>query len=152
MPGHVNRIEPRVPAHLMTTYQISSPIETHTRVAICAEVECPSWAHGFQSTVDVGTDLGAQQANYIRLHSGRHFTYVENRTLVTFTFPPGQKCFREHRVPLGRPELYVVRNGDHRGNRTGWSRSFGAGDRAARDWVDDFGEHQLKIKEATDRG
>jgi hypothetical protein len=47
-----------------------------------------------------------------------------------------------------REPIYVVRNGDWRGNATGMRRVHADG----RDWVDDFGEHQIKIADQYRRG
>jgi hypothetical protein len=44
-------------------------------------------------------------------------------------------------VPLERPELYVVRGGDWRGNPRGEVRRHSGPD----SWVNDFAEHQDRI-------
>ena len=100
--------------------------------------------------IDTSTELGARQANYIRLHSGRHHTAAPAPgapDLVTFTFPAGQRCFQEHRVLLERDPRCYVRGGDWRG-QTSTPRVH------ARpvDWVDDFAEHQDKLKSEIERG
>ncbi|MGH3680777.1 MAG: hypothetical protein ACRDT2_11090, partial [Natronosporangium sp.] len=105
----VTRITPKLPPQAMKTYQVARPLPTHWRPASCAEVGCPAHAHGWQTTIDVATELGGRQANYIRLHSGRAFTAAEAGTLVTFTFPPGQTCFRRHQLPLEREPIFAVR-------------------------------------------
>lgn len=133
------RIVPNMPPSAYKTYAISAPRSTHTRAATCAEVDCPNFERGWMTTVDVMTELGARQANYIRMQSGRSFTVTEIGTLVTFTFPAGQKCFQEHRVPLGRPEIYTVRRGDWRTSELTRRHANAA------DWVEDFAEHQDKL-------
>lgn len=137
----MNRIPPRMSAGAYKTYQILQPLESHFRDATCQEVDCQAFANGWRSMVDTSTPLGARQANYIRLHSGRAYTSTENAAMVTFVFRPGQRCFTSHRLPLGRPNLFVVRDGDWRGNphRTDPQR------RSAADWVDDFATHQDKL-------
>jgi hypothetical protein len=130
------------------TYAVRMPVKTHTRVASCEEVNCLHSLEGWQTTIDVSTPLGAKQSNYIRLHSGRAFTTMEFGNTVIFTFAAGQKCFREHRVGVDRPALYVVRDGDWRGNPTGCSLVH----RNERDWVDDFGEHQERLRAQIERG
>ena len=142
------RIEPAGPAAAYKTYSVRSPVSTHFRPATCAEVECPAYAYGWKTAVDVSTDLGAQQANYIRMHSGRSFTVAQDGNLVTFTFPFGQNCFAEHRMRLDREAFYRVRNGDWRGNPLGGQTEHVN----AEDWIDDFANHQIKLAERAERG
>jgi hypothetical protein len=139
------RITPNLPASAYKTYHITSPISTHYRTGTCAEAGCLAYRHGWQTSVDEATDLGQRQAHYIRKLAGRRF--VERRTelgLTAFTFEPGQQCFAEHKVSLDRPELYVVRGGDWRGNPTGDVRKHAGPD----SWVNDFAEHQDRIARA----
>jgi len=136
------RITPQAPPQFYKTYQIVSPISTHYRTGTCEEFGCLAHQHGWQTGVDESTELGQRQAHYIRALSGRRF--VERRTeigLTAFTFEAGQKCFAEHKVPLDRPELYVVRGGDFRGNPRNEVRKHSGAD----SWVNDFAEHQDRI-------
>lgn len=142
------RIAPALPVTAMKTFAVSSPIPTHTRAATCAEVDCGAWRNGWKTVIDTNTPLGAQQANYIRLHSGRSFKVVERAGLVEFTFVAGQTCFAEHRVGLDRPEIYVVRDGDWRGNPTGTKRTHANAD----DWVDEFANHQDRLATRLEQG
>lgn len=130
------------------TYAVATPQETHFRKASCREVECLAHQNGWRTCVDTSTDLGARQANYIRLHSGRAYTVIESAPLVTFVFPAGQECFNTHRVRLDKPELYVARDGDWRGNPTGRRLVHKNGD----DWLDDFANHQDAISTLIQRG
>ena len=133
------RVDPALPVHAYKTYEITSPIGTHFRTATCDEAGCLAQRNGWEPRVDKTTDLGQRQAHYIRKQSGRKFT--ERREAVTvFSFEAGQRCFAQHKVPLDRPELYVVRGGDWRGNPTGEARRLGTDA-----WVNDFGEHQDRI-------
>lgn len=140
------RPDPIIPVQGMQTYEIVSPIQTHTRPASCAEVDCPNRANGWATAVDVSTELGGRQANYIRLHAGRAFTVTQTGDVVRFEFPPGQECFAEHRVPLGRPELFLKRGGDWR------ARTFDPITMRSVDWVDDFATHQQSIADRQQRG
>lgn len=140
------RLPPKLPVQAYQTYQIWSPVQTHTRRATCAEVECPASLKGWTTVIDVATPLGARQANYIRLASGRHFTATEAGTLVTFTFPAGQRCFAEHRVRLDRPELFLRRGGDWRAQTSEPVHL------RAIDWIDDFANHQIGLAERIKRG
>jgi hypothetical protein len=136
----LNRIQPAGPAHAYKTYAIASPIATHFRPGTCDEAGCLAHRHGWQTAVDEATEMGQRQAHYIRKVSGRRFT--ERRTelgLTAFEFEPGQRCFREHKVPLDRPELYVVHGGDWRSR--GEVRRHSGPDA----WVNDFGEHQDRV-------
>lgn len=156
--------EPLLPPHLRKTYQIKAPISTHWRPATCEEVDCPHYLQGWLSAIDETTELGQRQAHYIRHDSGRKF--VETRgyefpddpmgqrripeTLTVFRFEAGQKCFGAdtHKLPVGKPELYLLRGGDHRGNPRQEITRF-SGHQA---WLDDFGEHQERIADAVQRG
>jgi len=139
----INRIEPNGPPGAYKTYQIAAPVSTHYRTGTCDEAGCLAQRHGWQTTVDESTDLGQRQAHYIRRLSGRR--YVERRTeagLTAFTFEAGQTCFAEHKIPLDREEFYAVRDGDWR--HLGGPRLHTSPDA----WVDDFGEHQDRLKRA----
>lgn len=150
------------PARAYQTYGVHSPVQTHTRPATCAEVDCQAQAQGFAVTVDPGTDLGARQALYLRseclplalpasaaARGRRRYREVpQPGGLVRFEFPAGTECFAEHRVPLGRPELYIVRDGDRRGNPTGRLRRHAKPEH----WVEDFAQHQDRIATLRERG
>jgi hypothetical protein len=137
----MNRPEPNLAPHEYKTYRLSAPLATHFRDATCQEVDCGAYANGWRTTVDVSTDLGRKQANYIRLLSARAFTVVETGTLVEFTFPAGQTCFAQHKVPLERDVTYRVVGGDHRGNprRESFTHT------SPGSWVDDFATHTERI-------
>lgn len=140
------RIAPKMGVTAYETYGIVAPKETHTRPATCREVECVAHLQGWRTTIDVSTELGARQASYIRLMSGRHFTAQEAGGLVYFTFPAGQSCFREHRISLERDPLFYAHGGDFRGVTTE------VGTYRPDDWVDKMANHQDKIIEAIERG
>jgi hypothetical protein len=147
------RYPPRaLPAEMFKTFGIRRPLKTHWRPATCAEVDCAAHARGFTIRCDLRTVLGLDQARYIRDKAGRHFTHVfsEEGKVITFTFPAGQKCFQDHRLPLERPALFIVRNGDHRGpgKRRPEKRVFDRPDQ----WVDTFAEHQDRLATAAQRG
>jgi len=146
----MNRITPNMPVEAYKTYRIVSPQATHFRTATCAEVDCAAYLNGWQSVIDESTPEGQERAYYIRRQSGRGFTEARNGALTVFTFEAGQPCFArsEHQVRLDRPELYLVADGDWRGNPTGRQRTH----QNAADWVDDFGEHQLRLADQIERG
>jgi hypothetical protein len=142
----VSRQQPHGPAIGYRTFAYHRPLATHWRRASCEEVECDAYLHGWYTTVDERTDLGAGQAYYIRRSSGRSFhehRTEQGRTL--FAFGPGQMCFRasDHRLPIiERPALWIVRDGDWRGNPTGWSRTHARGEH----WVEEWAEHQARLR------
>ena len=150
MTRQINRAAPRLAAAEMKTYQIAAPVQTHFRLARCSEVECRAFREGWRTLVDISTALGAAQARYIRAKSGRAFTVERTpmSTAFTFVFPPGQRCFAQHQVPLERPAIFVVREGDWRGN----PRHVEPRILKAPDWVDDFATHQDKLIKVLERG
>ncbi len=136
------RIEPNMPAQDYTTYGFTV-LRRHMRPISCADARCLAYLDGWRTTVDVSTDLGAAQARYITGQSGRHFARTWIGTMVTFIFPPGQRCFRAdaHQEIDGDPTFYR-RDGDWRGNPRGGEPLVHSGPDA---WVDDFATHQGKL-------
>jgi len=143
------RVDSRLPVGAVQTYQVVSPLATHFRPASCAEVDCPNLEHGWRTVVDETTDLGRQQAHYIRKESGRKFQALADGGLTTFIFEAGQACFAQHQVRLDRPEHYLVRAGDWRGNPQGTPARQHAN---ADDWIDDFANHQQALADRIQRG
>lgn len=140
----LNRPAPALAPEFFKTYDVRRPRSTHFRKATCAEVDCPNRERGWRTTCDVSTVLGQQQANYIRMKSGRHFTTKAAGDMVSFTFPPGQECFSQHTRPLDREPFFRVIQGD-------W-REYGRGQRLdVRAWLDNFGEHQERLAEQVRR-
>lgn len=141
------RPTPALPVEMVKSYVIASPRDTHTRPATCDEVGCKAQTAGWQTFADESTRLGQRQAHYIRKVSGRRFTEQRDEFGRTvFTFPAGQQCFADHRVSIDRPEIFAVKGGDHRGNPRGTLRVHDS----PTDWVEDFAEHQDRLKQASD--
>ena len=87
-------------------FGINRPLATHWRKATCAEVDCPHFTFGWETLIDERTDFGKKQAGYIRHKSGRTFKEeVLQNGLTSFVFHAGQKCFREHKIPLEREPI-----------------------------------------------
>ena len=131
--GEPFRLQPQGPAQAYQTFSVRS-LPDRTVRTVCEETGCEQWRTGWESAIDESTDLGKAQAAYIRQQSGR--TFRELRTdggLTVFRFEPGQRCFADHKT---RPELYLVRDGDHRGNPTGRQRVH----TRAQDWVENVQE------------
>jgi len=144
VPRPLNRPTPKAPPQAYKTYAA----KLFHRPASCAEVDCPRMRNGWRTVLDVSTVKGQKNANYIRLHSGRRFAFVQAGPVVTFTFPAGQRCFGSHTVPEDRSPLLKIRGGDWRGDpdrRTPQTVS-------VRSWLDDFGAHQLTLSELQKRG
>lgn len=143
------RVDPQMPTTQYKTYQVITPRDT--RRVSCAEFECEQHSRGWVTTVPRGSDL----ERMVRL-SGRKWLGNPEPTEdgnIRFTFPPGTHCFAEstHVKQVNvyeKPEIYVVRDGDWRGNPTG--RAFKH--RSGQDWVDDFGEHQERLADRLQRG
>lgn len=133
------------PVQAYQTFSVRSRPDQAVRT-VCERVGCAAWRQGWDSTVDERTDLGAQQAAYIRHQSGRTFREMKTATgLTVFRFESGQRCFAEHKT---RPELYLVRDGDSRGNPTGRSRVH----TRAEDWVEHMQEEFGRFTEDRRRG
>lgn len=97
----------------MQTFETRSPIATHFRVASCEEYGCSAHENGWVTHLDEAIAKQAEGAQWIRAgKSGRKYREDRNGQLVSFTFEAGQKCFKTHHVPLDRPAIYLVRQGD----------------------------------------
>lgn len=142
------RVEPELPPQAFQTYAVRRIPGVHTRKATCEEVRCAFWREGWTTKIDTTTDLGKQQAAYIVKQSGRRFDMRRQGDLMVFLFPAGQQCFAGHEVSTERPPLFLVRDGDHRGNPTGRRRVH----TRAQDWVEDMGEHLQTVREQRERG
>lgn len=137
------------PRH-MQTFQIVSPIDTHTREATCEEVECEQYAKGWRMKLDLGTELGQRQAHYIKHLSGRSYQVVAQADgLVTLEFKGGQTCFQQHRTRIDRPEIYRVKGGDARGNPL---RTVTRVHKKPEFWVEEFAENQDRIARVIEKG
>lgn len=143
----MSRIEPKIPPSAMKTYQILAPRQTHWKTVTCEEANCEAYQNGWKTILDEQMNQGQAGAYYIRKEGGRKYSEEKDTVGRTiFTFPPGQKCFREHRERIDRPELFIVRDGDHR--HYGPPRKHANAD----DWLEDFGNHQLNLQEQSRKG
>ncbi|PBC71581.1 hypothetical protein BX265_6191 [Streptomyces sp. TLI_235] len=143
----MGRIQPAMPAAAYKTYRILAPANTHFRKATCAETNCPHYLNGWQVRVE-GLDPVLLHA---ARNSGRRYVEQHVREGETWlVFEAGQSCFQvsQHRIRLDKPELYLVRGGDWRGNPTGEQRQHAS----AADWVEDFGEHQQQLSDEHEKG
>jgi hypothetical protein len=134
------RPDPVGPVQAYQTYEATA----RTKPATCRDVRCEAMANGWKSVIDVGTDLGKRRANYIRLMSGRAFTFTQDGDQVTFVFAPGQQCFRGHTLPVGA--LYIKRGGDWRATTSA------AVPMREIDWIDDQANTFDSIRTKVQRG
>lgn len=144
----INRPKPLLPPSARKTFSILMPTKTHWRKATCAEVDCPRFLKGWKAQVEVMTP------EQIHLIKGAKYRYRELTVKAGETwwlFEAGQSCFQAdlHRIQLGKPELFVVRDGDWRGNprRTPELRH-----KRPEFWVEQFSEHQAKLARAREAG
>lgn len=141
----MNRLEPVGPPASYQTYEIRSRPDRLVRTA-CEQAGCLAYRYGWDTTVDESIDLGRRQAAYIRQKSGRTFRELRDGGLTVFRFDSGQRCFAEHKT---RPEVFRVVGGDHRGNPLGLRP---VRHKRPEDWLEDFGEHQLRLVEQRQKG
>jgi hypothetical protein len=141
------RVTPAMDASEYTTYSVKSPIATHWRKASCAEAGCQAYEMGWK----VRKETLTPELLHTATTSGRKYSVLEVAPGETyFVYEPGQACFAEstHRVPLGRPELYVVRGGDWRGNPRGERRAHNS----VEHWLEDLHEHTDRINTVLEHG
>lgn len=131
------------------TFEIASPVNTHFKRISCSQADCQRRLKGWDTILDVSDPKHASVANWIRLQSGKRFMVKQVGTVVTFSFPPGQDCFEPHQKSLERPELFVVREGDWRGNPRQVDPYV---HKRPEDWVDQFANHQQSIADAVQQG
>lgn len=118
----LNRVEPKLPASAMRSHLILAPEQTHFRAATCEEIQCPQFLKGYGVPLK---DIDAEDLGLLR-------SFIETYKLKAsrveikdgewhLWFEAGQRCLRAstHRMRIEKPEIFVVRDGDHRGNPLG---------------------------------
>lgn len=148
MAFQLSRPEPLMSPAAYKTYAMVSPLGSHFRPGTCAETDCPHYLNGWGVRVETLTPELLHDAKT----SGRKYTVQAIAEGVTYlVFEPGQPCFRaaEHRVRTDRPPLFVVRDGDHRGNPR---RTKGRLHQRPEHWVEDFATHQQRIVDEIEKG
>lgn len=144
------RIVPEAPPAMYQTFQIAAPVASHWRDATCEQVGCPAYLNGWRTVIDERTDLGQAQAHYIRHdRTRRHREERMPDGLTAFTFEQGQTCFDAHKARVERPELFVVRGGDWRGNPTRVEPRL---HKNPDFWVEEFSENQDRVATVIERG
>lgn len=140
------RVTPALPPQAMKSYRIIAPSATHFRPATCEEVDCIPYREGWRLRVE---GLPPEMLHTART-CGRKFTELRVAEGETYlVYEAGQPCFKasQHMVPNGRPERFIERDGDWRGNPTGRRIMH-----SVTGWVDSFGENQERLREAQERG
>lgn len=110
----IRSVDPKSQTH----WRVHAPLATHHGALTCREAECEAYQIGF--AMDLAGD--SPQLAYIRgqMNQGehpsrkRHFTEsVLMPGMVRVWFPPGTRCFREHRG-VARDPLFAVQPGTGR--------------------------------------
>lgn len=144
----INRPQPLLPASARKTFSILMPTESHWRKATCKEIDCPRYLNGWKAQVE---NMSPQQIHTIQQGGWKYRELRVAPGETWWLFEAGQTCFQAdlHRVQLGKPELFVVRDGDWRGNprRTPVLRH-----KRPELWVEQFSEHQAKLAAARQQG
>jgi hypothetical protein len=145
----MGRIQPLMGAEAYKTYEMRAPLSTHFRPATCAEANCTYYRDGFQVRVE---GLAPQVLHAVQ-NSGRKYSVQKVAEGETYlAFEAGQPCLRAslHRVRIeDRPPLYIVRDGDFRGNPRGTRARQHLNPQF---WVEDFATHQQAIADEIEKG
>lgn len=148
--GEPFRLPPNLNPEQYLTFSVLAPVKTHWRQATCVEVDCPAYLKGWTTTVDESTELGQQQAYYIRHDGSRRAVETKLPSgLTEFQYEPGQQCFAagQHKTQIKR-DIFLSRGGDFRGNPTGYRRVH----TKAEFWVEEFSENQDTLQTMIDKG
>jgi hypothetical protein len=152
--GSVSVIAPQADPRAYRTFRVTAPVSSHWHRVSCEEYQCPDYRNGFFIDVDLSTDLGKAQYDYLSKKDKKRKGTMQRMTwtVVRFTYPPGSRPFdgnsHEHYQPIGRPPYYLVHDGDWRGNPTGFKRFF----QKAEDWIDMSANHQDQIATQLQKG
>ena len=136
-----------LPVTSYQSFEIKAPLGTHFRPGTCAEANCPNYLHGWRVRVE---GLPLEMVHAART-SGRRYREEQIADGETWLmFEAGQPCFRasQHRVRVERPELYIARAGDARGNPTGQVTRHTRPEH----WVEQFADNQDKLAAVQQRG
>ena len=131
-----------------------APLAPRCRTGPGEEGGCGNSARGGVAPGDESTQLGQRQAYFIRHDRTRGHTETRLATgLTRFAFGPGQWCFINRPTGEGhlvrtRPDIFIARDGDFRGNPTGIRRVHAN----AADWADDFANHEDRLATLRNRG
>lgn len=140
--------EPRMGPEHYKTFSIHVPADDW-RPATCEEIDCPDFLKGWQVRVEGLPPKLLHAAQ----KSGRRYRVLPVAANETWLiFEAGQPCFQasEHRIRKHeKPELYLVREGDHRGNPRGTRPRQHL---RPEFWQEHFAEHQQGLADAFQEG
>lgn len=146
------RLTPSGPASAYTTFSVAMPHGPEfERAATCEEIDCDAWRNGWMTRVPAAS-LDLVEAV---MKSGRPFTEVTGlgSSEREFLFAPGTPCFRAstHRIAVrpDLPQLFVVRDGDWRGNPRHTEARI---HKRPEDWVENFQETTAAVVDRIERG
>ena len=125
------------------------------RRATCQEIDCPNYLNGW--TFKVSHLEADPQLNHIARTSGKQFREAELNGEKYLVFEPGQQCFAAAthtvlREDMQEKPLLFVGRGDHRTFTRQGLPPDAIRHKRPEDWVDDFANHQDKLKTEFDRG
>ncbi len=114
--------------------------------ASCEDVDCPAWANGWETRLPADSPL-----NDTVRGAGRPYTARTEGAELVYLFPAGTPCFQasQHRTRTGHPGLFVVREGDWRGNPRGTPARVHA---RPDDWVEDLAGHTEAVRDRIEKG
>lgn len=135
------------------SYTASMPLSSHWRRALCEEVDCSDFLSGFVFTCDISNELGVKQYQYLAKQDKDRSPSIQrvSEHIFKFVYKPGTPCMKrgDHRLPIGKEPIFLVRGGDWRGNprqiatRRHTSAEF---------WVEDFAQNQDRITTTIQKG
>lgn len=144
----MGRPDPKMGAESYKSYEIRVP-EGDWRRATCGEIDCPDYLNGWRTRIE---GLPPEYVHAART-SGRKYAELHIAEGETWlVYEAGQPCFRttDHRIRrLEKPELFLVRDGDWRGNPRGTRARL---HQRPADWQDDFATHQQGLADAIQEG
>lgn len=144
----MNRPDPLMAPQAYKTYAVVAPVSTHWRKATCAEVDCPHYLNGWRTRIENLTP----ELLHTATHTGRRYTVQQIAEGESYlVFAAGQPCFAaaSHRKRSDRPPLYVVRDGDHRGNPRGTKARV---HHSPGNWLEDFAANRQAIADEIKKG
>lgn len=152
-PRHNAMVMDLEPQHVRS-WSVRAPLSTHWKPATCAEFECDEYMYGFSITLLRDHEKFEAQYHYITHDRSRRYSMQQpDANRVVFVYGPGNAgmglAHAQHKVPIGRPPLLLVADGDWRGNPRGTPARRHV---RVEDWIDDSANHLDKIRTAYQKG
>lgn len=139
--------------HAYRTYSLRRPPGAVSKQRItCEQASCEGLRNGWVTRLNLTLDEHREAHAWIMAgRSGKRFIDITkdgDAPIVSLLFASGQECFATHVRRVDWEPLYIVRDGDARGNPTGWGRRHVKSDH----WVEDCAENQDKLADLAQRG